>query len=70
MGVGLRVATAQVPVTKVRGSGRDGRAMFIGLPMSMAAVGGRPWPGEVSEGTGRTRPCAYVFLWTLNFVID
>ena len=29
-----------------------------------------PWPGEVSEGTGRARLCAYVKDSTLNFAIE
>ena len=42
----------------------------MSLLASMVTVGGRPQPFEVSEGTGRARPCAYVKLWALNSAID
>ena len=38
--------------------------------MGMVAVGGRPQVYEVSEWTGRARPCANVKLWALNFSFD
>ena len=50
---------AHVPVIKVQGSRRDGRLMFMSFLAGMVAVGGRPYPGEFSEGTGRARLCAY-----------
>ena len=34
------------------GSKRDGRLTIMSLLTGMVAVGGRPQPGEVSEGTG------------------
>ena len=40
------------------------------LLTGMVVVGGRPLPGEVSEGIGRARLCAHVKLWTLNSAID
>ena len=51
-------------------SWRDGRLMFMNLLAGMVAVGGWPQPGEVSEGTGRARLCAYVKHSTLNSVIE
>ena len=42
------------------GSKCDGRLTFMSLLTGMVAVGGRPQPGEVSEGTGRVRLCAHV----------
>ena len=36
------MVAAYVPVSKVRGSRRDGRPMFIEHPGGMVAVGGRP----------------------------
>ena len=45
--------------------------MFMCLQLSaMVSVGGRPLPGEVSEGTGRARLCAYVKHSTLNSAIE
>ena len=40
--------------------------MFMSLLTGMAAVSGSPYPGEVSEGTGRARRCAYVKHSTLQ----
>ena len=54
-------------VTIVQGLRRDGRSMLMSLLAGMDAVSGRPWPSEVSEGTGRARLCAYVKHSTLNF---
>ena len=51
----------RVPVRKVRGSRRDGRFMFMSLLTGMVAVGGRPYPGEVSEG-----PAVRGYVRTLN----
>ena len=51
---------AQVPVTRVRGSRRDGHLIFMSLLAGMVAVGGRQKLGEVGKGTGRARLCAYV----------
>ena len=59
----------RVPVRKVRGSRRDGRLMFMGLLAGVVTVGGRPQPGEVSEGTDRARLCAYVKHSILNSAI-
>ena len=61
---------AHVPVTKVRGSRRDGRLIFMSLLTRMVAVGGRPQLGEVGKGTGRARLCAYVMHSTLNSAIE
>ena len=51
--VGLHVVRSHVPVTKVRGSRRYGRWIFMRLLAGMVACDGRP-PG-VSEGSGRAR---------------
>ena len=40
--------------------------MFMGLLTGMVAVSGRPWSGDVIEGTGRARLYAYVKHSTLN----
>ena len=61
---------AHVPVTKVRGSRRDGRLIFVSILAGMVAVGGRPQLGEVGKGTDRTRLCAYVKHSTLNSAIE
>ena len=42
----------------------------MSLLTGMVAVGGRPKPGEVSEGSGRARLCAYVKQLTLNSAIE
>ena len=44
--------------------------MFMSLLAGIVTVGGRPWPGEVSEGTGRARLCAFAYVKhsTLNAV--
>ena len=63
-------AHVPVPVRKVRGSRRDGRSTFVSLLAGMVAVGGKPYPGEVSEGTGRERLCACVKRSTLNSAIE
>ena len=48
---GLRVVGAHVPVSKVRGSSREGRSLFMSLLAGVVAViGGQP--GKASEGTG------------------
>ena len=60
----------RVPVRKVRGSRRDGRLTFMRLLAGMVTVGGRPLPGEVSDGTGRARLCAYVKHSTQNTAIE
>ena len=44
--------------------------VFERLLTGMIVVGGRPLPGEVSEGTGRAWLCAHVKIWTLNSAID
>ena len=36
------MVAAYVPVSKVRGSRRDGRPMFSSIMAGMVAVGGRP----------------------------
>ena len=60
-----------VPVSQIRGSRQDGRWMFTSFLTGMAAVGGRPWLGEVGKGTGRARYVrAYVKYWTLNSAIE
>ena len=41
----------------------------MSLLTGMVAVGGKPYPGEVSEGTGRARLCAYAKHSTLNSAI-
>ena len=61
---------AYVPVTKVRGSRRDERLIFMSLLAGMVAVGGRPQLGEVGKGTSRTRLCEYVKHSTLNSAIE
>ena len=55
---------------KSAGSRRDGRPIFMSLLTGMVAVDGRPQLGEVSEGTGRARLCAYVKHSTLNSAIE
>ena len=55
-------------MTGARVTGAGARAMT--LLEGMVAVTGRPYPGEVSEGTDCARLCASVKLWTLNSVID
>ena len=42
----------------------------MSLLAGMVNVDGRPKPGEVSEGTGRPRLCAYVKHSTLNSAIE
>ena len=70
------MARARVPGREVRGSRPDGRLMFMSLLAGMVEVGGRrhSQPGEVSEGTGRARLCAYVCTYvkhsTLNSAIE
>ena len=49
-----------VQVTKVRGSRRDGRSIFMRLLAGVVAVGVSPYPGEVSEGNVRARLFAYI----------
>ena len=44
--------------------------MFMSLLAGMVTFGGRPYPCEVSEGTGRARLCAYVGHSTLNSAIE
>ena len=53
------------PGCKSPGSKRDVCLTFLSLLTGMVVVGGRPLPGEVSEGTGRARLCAHVKIWTL-----
>ena len=60
---------AHVLVTKLRGSRRDGHLIFMSILAGMVAVGGRPQLGEVGNGTGRARLCAYVKHSTLNSAI-
>ena len=66
----VRVVGAHLPVTEFWGLRRDGRSMFIRLLVGMVAVGGRPQPTEVSEGTGRAQLCVYIQLWSLNSSTD
>ena len=67
---GLRMVAAYVPVSKVRGSRRDGRPMFIEHPGGwLRLVAGRN-QSKSAIGTGRARLCAYVKLSTLNSAID
>ena len=52
----------RVPLRKVRGSSRDGR-LIMSLLAGMVTVGGRPYPVDVIEGTGRARHmCVYVYV--------
>ena len=61
---------AYVPVTKVRGSGRDGRSMFMGLRVWLRLVSGRSQAKSV-KGTGHARLCSCeVKHSTLNYVIE
>ena len=59
-----------VPVTKVRGSRRGGRSMFMRLlaGMWLRLVAGR----SQSKSVRGPAVCGYVrtLLWTLNFAID
>ena len=57
---------AHIPVSKVRGSTRDGRSIFMSLLAGMGAVGGRPQSVEASEGTGRARLCALMVRQSLD----
>ena len=58
------------PGCKSPGSKHDVCLTFFSLLTGMVVVGGRPLPGEVSEGIGRARLCVHVKLWTLNFATD
>ena len=53
---------ARVPITKVQGSRRDARSMLMSLLAGMVAIGGRPYPGDVSTG-----PAVLGYVSTTNF---
>ena len=61
------MVVAHFSVTNVqRFEARHGRSMFVRILTGMVAVVGRPQPGEVREGIGGARLCAYAKHLTLN----
>ena len=61
---------AHVPVRKVQGLRRDRGLMFIMVLLAgMVMVGGRRWPGKVSEGTSSAWLCVYVKNSIINSAI-
>ena len=64
------MVAAYVPVSKVRGSRRDGRPMFIEHPGGYGCGWWQAVASQSAIGTGRARLCAYVKLSTLNSAID
>ena len=52
---------AHVPVRKVWSLRRDGCSMIMSLLAGMVTVGGKPYPGEVSQG-----PTVRDYVRTLN----
>ena len=65
------MVAAYVPVSKVRGSRRDGRpdVYRASWRVWLRLVAGRS-QSKSAIGTGRARLCAYVKLSTLNSAID